>query len=344
MDWIKKHTDQFALALTALVLVGLSVLIFLKTQSFGEGFSAAMASPAHSKEVAKIPTTEIDNAQKSLTEPGQWAEKSEDKSLFTALKFVNKDGSLKKAGEGDTTDGRRRIPKGWLQKYDLEFLSPSVLDDDPDTDGFTNFDEFIGPDLSHDNEEDSTNPKDKNSHPPYYVKLFLKQWIKIPFLVTFQAWDGDPKKPQDMTFQINAISRASKTEFLKLGEKVANSPFRLEKYEEKKQVNPKTGEEEDVSELSIRNTETNEVVVLVLGKRTDSPDSFALFTYYLPEIAKPKEIRVKKLQEFVLQPEIQQKYKLIDIKEDGAVIQLPGSDKTYNVPTVKKAQSLQKGP
>ena len=341
MDWIKKHTDQFALAFVAAVLVALSVLIFLKTQGFGEGFSAAMASPSHSKEVAKIPTTEIDNAQKSFSEPTQWFEKSESKSLFTALSFTSDGAELKKADAGFIADAKgRKILKSWLKTHDLDFLSPSVLDEDPDKDGFTNYDEYIGPDLSEDG-TDSTNPKDKDSHSPYYTKLFLKQWIKIPFLVTFQSWDGDPKKPQDMTFQINAISRASKTEFLKLGEKVANSPFRLEKFEEKKPIG-KDGVEEDLSELTIRNTESNEPVVLVLGKRTDSPDSFAWFQYFWPDISKPQDIKPKKLGEFVLKPEVQLKYKLVDIKDDGAVIQLPGSDKTYLVPTEAKAMSIQK--
>ena len=341
MDWIKKHTDQFALALVAVVLVALSALIFLKTQSFGEGFSAAMASPSHSKEVAKIPTTEIDNAQKRFSEPTQWSEKSDSKSLFTALSFTSEGGSLKKADAGFIADGKgRKILKSWLKKYDLDFLSPAVLDEDPDKDGFTNYDEYIGPDLSEDG-TDSTNPKDKDSHSPYYTKLFLKQWIKIPFLVTFQSYDGDPKKPKDMTFQINAISLKSATEFLPLGGKVANSPFRLEKFEEKKPIG-KDGVEEDVSELTIRNTETNEAVVLILGKRTDSPDSYAWFQYFWPEISKPQDIRPKKLQEFVLKPDIKEKYKLVDIKDDGAVIQFPGSDKTYTVPTVAKALSIQK--
>ena len=179
---------------------------------------------------------------------------------------------------------------------------------------------------------------------PVLIRILIKQWIKIPFLLTFQTTDGDPAKPAEMSFQINAISRGSKTEFLKLGEKVANSPFKLLKYEEKKHMNEKIGVEEDVSELTVINTETNEPVVLVLGKRTDSPDSYALFSYLWPDAAKPQEIKVKKLQEFVLKPDIQERYKLVDIKDNGAVIQLPGGDKTYNVPLVSKALLLQKAP
>ena len=40
-------------------------------------------------------------------------------------------------------------------------------------------------------------------------------------------------------------------------------------------------------------------IVLVLGKKTDSPDSFGSFLYYWPDASKPQEIKPKKLQEFV---------------------------------------------
>lgn len=345
MDWIKKHTDQFALALLALMLTGMSVLLLLKTEGFTEGFSDAMTSPPHSKEIPKLDTTIIEKAQKEFIEPTAWIPKAEVGSLFVSWKLVEENGALSRAEKGFLTDGRRKIPKEWPKKHDLDYLSVAVLDEDPDKDGFTNYDEYIGAELSEANEgKNATNPKDKESHPPYHTKLYLKQWIKIPFLLTFQSADGDPAKPAEMTFQINAISRGSKTEFLKLGDKVANSPFKLLKYEEKKRMNEKIGVEEDVSELTVTNTETNEPVILVLGKRTDSPDSYALFAYLWPDAAKPQEIKVKKLQEFLLKPNIEERYKLVDIKDDGAVITLPGSDKTYNVPLLSKALLLQKAP
>ena len=58
--------------------------------------------------------------------------------------------------------------------------------------------------------------------------------------------------------------------------------------------------------------------------------------------SKPEKIEPKRLQQFALKPDVQQLYKLVDIKDDGAVIQLPGGDKTYNVPLLKKAMELQK--
>ena len=351
MNWIKKHTDQFALGLLALILLALSVLIFLKTQGFAEGFSAAMTSPPHSKEIQKVDTTIIDAGQKEFTAPTPWVHKPENGSLFVSYQMIlGEDGQLKRAEKGFVRKelpggGTVDVPNEWLLKYGFDVLSKSVLDDDPDKDGFTNFDEYMGEDRAQPKDDiekaapkDATDPKDKESHPPYYTKLFLKQWIKIPFLITFQATDGEPSKMAEMTFQINAISKKSATEFLHLGETVANSKFKLLKYEPKKQKNPKTDEDEDVSELTVVNTESNEQIVLVLGKRTDSPDSYGLFWYLWPDANKPQQIQVKKLKEFALPPNTKELYKLIDIKEDGAVIRLPGGEKTYDVPPVPKSK------
>ena len=349
MDWIKKHTDQFSLALLALILLALSVLVVLKAQGFSEGFSAAMTSPPHSKEIPKVDTTVIDAAQKQFSNPATWSPKEKSGSLFVSARLVVDPNTQQLIRV--TTEGMLHppVPNVWLSKYDLDPLSSSVLKEDPDGDGFNTLDEYQGEDRlptaeapikdeqEAANPKDATNPKDKTSHPPYYTKLFLKQWIKIPFLLLFQSVDIDPKNPKDtkaMTFQIN--SRGKKTEFLKLGDKVASSPFKLEKYEEKKKINPKTGDEEDVSELTVLNTETGDPVVLVLGRQTDSPDSFAHFVYLWPDPSKPQDIKPKRLQEFALKPDIQDRYKLIDIDDSKAVIQLPGGEKTYTVPLLPK--------
>jgi len=119
------------------------------------------------------------------------------------------------------------------------------------------------------------------------------------------------------------------SEFLKIGEKVAKTPYQLEKFEKKETENKSTGEKTDVSELTMLNTETQDRVVLILAKVTDSPESVALFSYQWPK--PPMEFTVKKIKEFVLLPNKTEKYKLLDIQETGALIQLPSGEK-YNVP------------
>jgi len=63
----------------------------------------------------------------------------------------------------------------------------------------------------------------------------------------------------------------------------------------------------------------------VKEKVTDSPDSYALFEYEFTG----KDIQVKKLQQFLLLPEKDVLYTLVDVKEGQAVIKLPGDKGNY---------------
>ena len=64
---------------------------------------------------------------------------------------------------------------------------------------------------------------------------------------------------------------------------VTGTKFKLEKFEYKVAKNPSTGEEDDVSELTLLNTETNDRAVLILNKIVDSPEFYVLFDYQWPE-------------------------------------------------------------
>jgi hypothetical protein len=154
--------------------------------------------------------------------------------------------------------------------------------------------------------------------------------IRVPFRLKFSSYDGDIKKdPKGTTFDyfLNTIDLGRRTEVLKIGDTVPTTHFKLEKFEYKMAKNPKTDEEEEVSELTVVNTETNDRAVLIYNRIVDSPEFRVLFDYEWPEPAqgalKPIEFQVKKAGEFVLRPNLKDRYKLIDIKENAAVIKLP---------------------
>jgi hypothetical protein len=92
---------------------------------------------------------------------------------------------------------------------------------------------------------------------------------------------------------------------------------------------------DDVSELTVLNTETDEAVLLVLNKIVNSPDVFGIFEYEWPQPT--QDIRVKKLQEFALRPDTDKRYKLVDINETQAVIQLPDGGKYTVLPDPRKS-------
>ncbi|MGB8170622.1 MAG: Amuc_1099 family pilus-like system protein [Chthoniobacteraceae bacterium] len=343
MDWIKKRYDQFVLLLATLLLLGVSGLLALRAKSFPDKFAAALTTVVPSEKIPELDLTLVKSAEARVADPARWsAPKGVNEFMFAPdLYMIDKDTQQpKKPTDGslynDSLTGKP-IPNRFFTSHNLPLLDSSVPKQDPDKDGFTNEDEWRGERDGADpsNWHDSTDPNDAAAHPAVVTKLYLKQWIRVRFRLLFQAYDGDPAKPEEMSFQINAVDRGRKTEFLKIGQKVAGSPYRLEKFELKMKVNPSTGSEEDVSELTILNTETNDTVVLVKAKETDSPDSYALFDYQLfptaPNQFTSKDIQVKKLQEFVLLPDKTKLYKLVDIKEGQAVIQLPDGAGTYLV-------------
>ena len=90
---------------------------------------------------------------------------------------------------------------------------------------------------------------------------------KASLSVRFMSYDGDALKAgAAMTFQING----SRTEFLKLGERIFGSRLKLLKFTHKTRRNEKLQEDEDVSELTLVNVETGKSVLLVLSaKATD---------------------------------------------------------------------------
>lgn len=343
MDWIKKRYDQFLLVLAALALLGLSGFLALQAKTFPEKFADAHTNVVPSEKIPELDLSIVKSAEARAADPAKWvAPKGINEFIFAPdLYVVNpENGQPEKPSKGsrynDSLTGKP-IPNLFFTSHNLPLLDPTVPKQDPDKDGFTNEDEWRGDRDGSDptNWHDSTDPNDAKSHPALVSKLFLKQWIRVRFRLLFQAYDGEPAKPEEMSFQINAVDRGRKTEFLKIGQKVGGSPYKLEKFELKMKVNPKTGSEEDVSELTVLNTETNDTVVLVKAKETDSPDSYALFDYQIfptgPNQFSSKDIQVKKLQDFVLLPVKDKLHKLVDIKEGQAVIQLPDGKGTYLV-------------
>ena len=90
--------------------------------------------------------------------------------------------------------------------------------------------------------------------------------------IRFIAYDAPPGgKLEEMSFQINSVERGRKTEFLKVGEKVTKTDLQIVDFSYKTRLNPTTGADEDVSELTLINTKTNVKTVIVLNQAVNSP-------------------------------------------------------------------------
>jgi len=315
MNWIKQYYDRFLLLLLAVALIVSSVLIILGVKSFPARFAEVLQKVTPRSELPKAETQELEEATAAIAKPATW-QGAHPGSLFVSRKYLNKDGKLVDPLEDDTIMLHPPVPNQWLLSHNLDILDPNVLVDDPDGDRFSNLDEFSG----------GTDPLDKASHPAYTTKLRLKQYLRRQFRLKFAAYDGD-------SFQINTLDLHRPSQFLTLGEQIGGTKFKILKFEKKQALNPNTGVDTDVSELTIQNVENQDEVVLILEKVVDSPDSFALFKF----LWDGKEFPVKKGQNFKLSPEPSVEYKLIDINEKEALITNLNTNAQVKVPRLDEA-------
>jgi len=324
MDWIKKNPHFVAALAASVCLMAATAFLVMGAQGFNGKFAPVQEAVVPNDKIKPLELSDLEQTQKELANPATWT--SHDARMLVPEKYTVQDGKLIPATSGFRIDpySGKPIPNAWFEKYSLPYTDPTVVLQDPDSDGFTNSDEWRGEDINdHPGEVGQTDPRNPKSHPPYFTKLFFEQYIRVPFRLKFNSYDGDPKKPEEMTFQINTLDLRQPTRFLKIGDLVPNTKFKIRKFELKIVPNAATQGEDDVSELTIVDTESESPVVLKMNKVTDSPDSYAQFRYLWPKPA--QTIKVKKLGVFVLRPEtdIKQAYKVLDVSETNATIKLP---------------------
>ncbi len=311
MDSITKHYDRIILAVLGLLVAVFAGLIILNALSFNEIFESRNSSKPPSDKITEPETAIVRQEIVSIQEPAEWV--PHEGSLFVSAPYVlQEDGQLTAPLEAGSVPLHPPVPNEWLVKYDLDWADGNVLEADPDNDKFSNREEWAG----------NTDPTSAKSRPPYITKLRLAEFVQTPFRLKFS---GSPD--QGTTFTINARDLSSPTQFLKLGEMVDGTPYKLINYEEKNV--DKDGLIVDTSELTIENQENREKIVLIFDREVNSPTEFAKLRY----LWDGSEQTVKKGDDFSVEPEPNVKYKLVDITETEALIQNAETGQEFKVPS-----------
>ena len=313
MTWVQQNYDRFLLALFAVLLLACSGLLFYNAHNFNSVFASIRGEVRQNDKVPNVDQEAVNANLKGLTTPDVWDPRvinNRRLPVFDSVPYISK---TTVAADGtqtqqliDPLDGgvgqelHPPVPNSWLIDNKQDLLSPDVLTQDSDGDGFTTLDEFLG----------KTDPLDKNSHPPYYTKLFLSKIVNIPFRLRFDAKNGD-------TIQINIIDAPdAPTWFGKVGGVInyTKPPYKVIKFEPK--TIKESGFNKDVSEVTVQNTESGEQIILPKQQEVNSPTSYAVIDYKWTG----KPFAVKKNQEFTLKPEDAVKYKALDFNEQSVTI------------------------
>ena len=296
MNWIRANYDRAALIAAALFLFLSAVFIFLRAANFRKSIAGMQMQSSFQKQSAKEKAPEVEQEKQELAGPAQWTFSGRSGLFVPEQHFIDASGQPTTL---ENTQLHPPVPNEWLEEFSLPITEGDVLDQDPDGDGFNNLDEW----------QAHTNPIDKNSHADYITKLKMISLAQEPFRFVFSSWVGD-------TYAINTIDHRQPTQFLKIGETIRSTLFKLVKFKEKNEKS-KFGTDVDVSELTLENAENKDELTLTKGKTTTSPESVANFLYTW---GGDQRFSAKKGQEFFLKPQTEIKYKLIDVQPDKAIL------------------------
>ena len=97
--------------------------------------------------------------------------------------------------------------------------------------------------------------------------------FRVPFRYVFSSYDGTAGKDpvERFSFQIDSEDSKQPSQFLKMGDQIEKSPYKLASFAYKTRWNSFTRKTEDVSELTLVNVDTGKVIALVLGQIAEKP-------------------------------------------------------------------------
>ncbi len=311
MNWLRANYDRAAVLAGALFLVLCALSILQSAGRFNERFSALQDPPLPDNKIPSGRAPEIVEAMRKLETPPQWTFSGRSGLFVPEKHFIGSNGQ---PATLQSTLLHPPVPNEWLEEFGLPITEADVLTQDPDSDGFTNFDEWEG----------RSNPTEQDSHPPYVAKLKLKSFAQERFPLIFSS-------NVEETYAINSVDLRRPTQFLKVGDLVAGTKFKIAGYIEKYDTD-KYGTTVDVSELTLEQVESHDRVTLVKEKPATSPESVAHFLYTWG--GSEQAFAVKKDQEFSLKPQTEIKYKLLDVQSDKAII----------INTLKPNEKIEVGP
>jgi hypothetical protein len=263
MDWIKKKHDKFILLIAALILLASSIFLVVSASGFASRFAVP---PENSRKTIEDPDFQaVQVAQDKLEAPVKWTPPGE-AGLLVARPYIVRDGQLIEIS-ADSEPIHPPVPNAWFLEYGLPIQDSNVLQLDTDDDGFINREEWKSRMT-----EQSTDPTDPDDHPDLATRLFLVDVVQNTFMMQFSA------ETMEGVFQINFPGTSRPTQFVEMGDRIQDTPFKVKEYDKKMETTT-TGVEVNRSDLIVTNVESGVDFRLPIEQNTDVGDKTAVFEF-----------------------------------------------------------------
>jgi hypothetical protein len=298
--------DKTFLVLSALLAVGGVAGLFYLKGGLPELLKSSSSTPK--AEFPEVPLEKAQKANDQLLKSFTWeAPVIEGKPipLNKSVPVIMQGGELFDLFL-ETKQLRPPMTNAYLRQNELEYLAPNVGDLDPDADGFSNLEEFVG----------KTNPRDAKSTPAVETKLYFVRRVQDDYILKLRN--------REMPLQVGRIKPAPKNIFIDTLPK----PFNFEpgaatmRFEAKALEMVKNGEIE-TPQLKIYDTATQQELTLVYNVENNLAEYQAEMEFRLKTVT---PLKVKKGETFYL-PNVGTKYQLLDVQEGSATVAPVSGDK-----------------
>ena len=179
MSGLAENYDKAAIGAGLVAALGVGALVFLGQDKISEDFQSGGGQ--NGQEAGTPNDWKLNFLEKSLESPTEYTRKSfgdREVDLFVGTPLYVKKDNLDDSIDilkGETV--HPPVPNLWFIENRLEIGFDDALERDPDSDGFTNLEEY----------EAKTDPTDSNSFPELLDKLVVTKIEETPFLI---EWKG----------------------------------------------------------------------------------------------------------------------------------------------------------
>lgn len=308
MNWIQKNYERaFLIAASVLAILG-SIWIILKASGFKSRFVTEEVVPNNKFDALK--TDAVADALKRVANVPQWPANPQ-MPLFSSTPFVVMNDRPNEPFRMRDPEGaklRDPVPNVWLVDNGLDYTAIDVLEQDPDRDGYSNLDEFLG----------ETDPNSSLSQPGWDTKLHYVERIEQPLTIRLSSFDNGTCSIAFITTGPDGTEQR-RNEFIKVGASSARfEPGRFKIEDVKQETVQRFGSPTQVAVAFMKdaNDRKGSVIRLEQGALVPHPTYVAKFAYDLTA----ESFEVKEGEDFELRKPAGMTITVEEIGADQAVI------------------------